>query len=148
MRRTLSVVSALVLLIACEARPLSSNTTEIDVTPGLAGATSSLVDATPILTAMCERYASARSYEDRGVLMSTWINDDGSPDDHSSLTFKTAFDRASGDFSFRYSESDRFSSQLEDAIWGNTSGPVHTWLVGGFSAPRHRRNTLARAPAF
>lgn len=85
-------------------------------------------DAAPVLRAMVERYATCRSYEDKGTLVLARRSDDGSDRSGSRIAFETAFDRASGGFLFEFTETyERFFRPMQGAIWRRNGGPAQRW---------------------
>lgn len=119
MSRTIAVILILTSLVACGGAPpqTGSNT----------GAASG--DATALLKAVGERYASSHSYEDRGNGSVTKHSAGGTDGRGPSVEFKTAFDRVSGGYRFEFTRRYPDSTDAPDhgAIWRRAGGSAHTW---------------------
>lgn len=90
--------------------------------------------ATPVtgapntLAEMYQRYATARTYEDHGIVVGVIRPDDGTEPDNSRTVFETAFDRATGSFRFEYTEThERFFPPDRHVIWRSGRGLAHVW---------------------
>ncbi|MDB5213504.1 MAG: sigE 10 [Myxococcaceae bacterium] len=93
-----------------------------------AEAAPSATSASNALAEMYQRYASARTYEDHGVLIDVIRPGDGAEPSTSRTVFDTAYDRSSGSFRFEYTKThDRFFDPDRHVIWRRGFGPAHTW---------------------
>jgi hypothetical protein len=80
------------------------------------------------LAAMYQRYVSARTYVDHGVLVDAFRPDDGSESHQSRTTFETAFDRTSGAFRFEYTTThDQFFDPERRVVWRRGQGRSRSW---------------------
>jgi hypothetical protein len=88
------------------------------------------IDANAIVKAMKDRYASCKTYQDKGKQTLTMTPDDGTEPSKVSNEFETKFDRARDGFFFRYTKTyARFFSPSGGAIWREAAGAVRVWTV-------------------
>jgi hypothetical protein len=81
---------------------------------------------------MVERYASCRSYEDKGALVLARRLDDGSDVPGSRIGFETAFDRATGGFRFDFTlDGGSSGGNWRGVIWRGTVTPARKWWTLG-----------------
>jgi hypothetical protein len=76
---------------------------------------------------MRERYETCESYEDTGTVVDVHVESDGSRHVARSLTFGTAFERASGAFAFQYSSTDGQRAW----IWRRPGRSARVWTSFG-----------------
>jgi hypothetical protein len=120
--RALSLAWLSALALGCAAAaPRTAQPAAPQVRPG---------SAASLVRAMLERYQTARTYEDRGTSVAFLHADEPERADRSTVTFRTAFDRASGRFLFDYAKSHGGAGNpTRGVIWREAEGDARSWAT-------------------